>query len=614
MNVEPVAKTESGGLRLSLRSETRFAAVGLIVVGVFLISMWAAAWWAMCAQREALDQARLEQMRVTGASLAQCAEVMLAAGEVTALRRIVAQTAQDAHLARCRIVLPGGRIVADANPANITLRELPAQWPGGAAVLPAEGPPASLVFTLVVPQRGSAVLEMARTEDLSQASYYWLTQAGIGGICVAALLALLVLYRRVRAGLRGICAVREALLAREHGQTALEALEVNPEWGPEARAWNDMLGQEETRQKHVALEKTRETLQARVCGTDRLTVACDALSQGLILVERNLRATYVNSAAALLLRAKREDMLSADIASFVKDERVVAAARAAAGNGAMQRRTIVEVQRNGETGGGVLRFVIRPVRRDDSGVAMIVVEDITQQRAAEEARHTFVAQATHELRTPLTNIRLYTEMALDEGQKDPAVLANCLSIINQETFRLDRTVADILSIAEIEAGTLTLRRDDVRLEEIFPELKADYEAQAHEKQVELEFRLPPKLPVIKGDREKIRSALHNLVGNALKYTPAGGQVRVAVKVNPGDQLVVDVSDTGIGMTEEDRQHLFEKFYRARDPRVAKVTGSGLGLAIAREVIRLHGGDIGVESELNRGSTFTLTLPVPPEGA
>jgi len=612
MNVEPVAKTESGGLRLSLRSETRFAAVGLIVVGVFLISMWAATWWAMCAQRDALDQARLDQMQVTGASLARCAEVMLADGEVTALRRIVAQTAQDAHLERCRIVLPGGRVVADANPADITLRELPAQWPGGAAVLPTEGPPAPLVFTLVVPQRGSAVLEMARTEDLSQTSY-WLTQAGIGGICVTALLALLVLYRRVRAGLRGICAVREALLAREHGQTTLEALEVNPEWGPEARAWNDMLGQEGARQKHVALEKTRETLQARVCGTDRLTVACDALSQGLILLEKNLRATYVNSAAALLLQAKREDMLSADITSFVKDERVVAAARAAAGNGAMQRRTIVEVQRNGETGGGVLRFIVRPVRRDDTGVAMIVVEDITQQRAAEEARHTFVAQATHELRTPLTNIRLYTEMALEEGQKDPAVLKNCLSIINQETFRLDRTVADILSIAEIEAGTMTVRRDDVRLEEIFPELQADYEAQARGKQVELEFRLPPKLPVLKGDREKIRSALHNLVGNALKYTPAGGQVRVAVKVDQ-DQLVVDVSDTGIGMTEEDRQHLFEKFYRAKDPRVAKVTGSGLGLAIAREVIRLHGGDIVVESELNRGSTFTLTLPVPPEGA
>jgi signal transduction histidine kinase len=174
-------------------------------------------------------------------------------------------------------------------------------------------------------------------------------------------------------------------------------------------------------------------------------------------------------------------------------------------------------------------------------------------------------------------------------------------------------VGDILSITEIEAGTLTVRKDDVRLEEIFPELQADYAAQATDRSVQLAFRLPPKLPVIKGDREKIRVALHNLIGNALKYTPGGGQVSVAVTANDG-HLRVEVSDTGIGMSDEDRAHVFEKFYRAKDARVAKITGSGLGLAIAREVVRMHGGDITVESELNRGSTFTLVLPIPAEAA
>jgi two-component system sensor histidine kinase VicK len=131
--------------------------------------------------------------------------------------------------------------------------------------------------------------------------------------------------------------------------------------------------------------------------------------------------------------------------------------------------------------------------------------------------------------------------------------------------------------------------------------------------VQLEFSLPPKLPVIKGDRDKIRLALHNLLGNALKYTAAAGHVKLAAKIDPG-RLVVAVTDTGIGMSEEDCQHVFEKFYRAKDPRVAKITGSGLGLAIAREVIRLHGGDITVESELNKGSTFTLVLPMPDEAS
>jgi two-component system phosphate regulon sensor histidine kinase PhoR len=252
-------------------------------------------------------------------------------------------------------------------------------------------------------------------------------------------------------------------------------------------------------------------------------------------------------------------------------------------------------------------------RRGDAGAAMIVIEDITQQRVADQSRHAFVAQATHELRTPLTNIRLYAEMALDEGKQDTAVVSNCLNVINQETFRLDRIVGDILAIAEIEAGTMSLQQDDVRLEELFLELRTDYAAQADEAKIKLLFNLPPKLPIIKGDREKIRLAIHNLLGNALKYTPAGGQVTVGAAIDRG-RLVVDVTDTGIGMSEEDSQRVFEKFYRAKDPRVGQIKGSGLGLAIAREVIRLHGGDITVHSIPDKGSTFTLSLPIAEETA
>jgi len=610
MNPESVPKTECSRLGLWLRGEMRFAAVGLIVVALFLLSMWGAAWWAVRTQEDTIRQARTEEARLRGNALARYAEIVLANNELTALRRMVTQAAQDGGLAHCRILLPGGGVIADANPSGITLRELPEKWPGGVAHSQADDPRA-LTFSLVVAQQGTAVLEIIPREN-SEGTPYWLTQAGIGAICVAALMLLMVLYRRVLAGLRGMCAVREALLARGNGQTALEALEVNPNWGPEARAWNDLLSREESRHKQEALARSRDAFQTRQGAPDKLSAACDALAQGLIIIERDMRATFVNSAALLLLQAKREEVLSADISTFLRDERVVAAARAAS-TGPVQRRTIVEVQRNGEAGAGVLRFIIRPVRREDSGVAMIVIEDITQQRAAEEAQHAFVARATHELRTPLTNIRLYTEMALDEGKQDPAVLANCLNIINQETYRLDRTVGDILSITEIEAGTLTVRKDDVRLEEIFPELQADYAAQATDRSIQLAFRLPPKLPVIKGDREKIRVALHNLIGNALKYTPGGGQVSVAVTANDG-HLRVEVSDTGIGMSDEDRAHVFEKFYRAKDARVAKITGSGLGLAIAREVVRMHGGDITVESELNRGSTFTIVLPIPAEAA
>jgi two-component system sensor histidine kinase VicK len=122
------------------------------------------------------------------------------------------------------------------------------------------------------------------------------------------------------------------------------------------------------------------------------------------------------------------------------------------------------------------------------------------------------------------------------------------------------------------------------------------------------MNLPPKLPAIKGDRDKISVALQNLVGNAIKYTPEGGQVTLNVAVEQ-NLLTVEVIDTGIGIGEEDLKYVFDKFYRAKDPRVGKIIGTGLGLTLAREVIRLHGGDITAESKLDKGSTFTMTLPI-----
>src|SRR5205814_6027034 len=126
-----------------------------------------------------------------------------------------------------------------------------------------------------------------------------------------------------------------------------------------------------------------------------------------------------------------------------------------------------------------------------------------------------------------------------------------------------RVVSEMLSVSEIEAGSLRLKMDDVRLDTLFDDLRADYLPQAKEKNIKLEFKLPPKLPVIHGDRDKILLAVHNLVGNALKYTPEGGSVVVNVELD-NKQLLFSVSDTGIGIAEEDSERVFERFYRAKD--------------------------------------------------
>lgn len=251
-------------------------------------------------------------------------------------------------------------------------------------------------------------------------------------------------------------------------------------------------------------------------------------------------------------------------------------------------------------------------RMMNSGGVMLTIEDVTQQRTAEASRHDFVSQATHELRTPLTNIRLYVETAQTDGEDDKELRGECLNVINRESQRLERLVTEMLSVSEIEAGSMTIRKDDVRLDQLFKSLQQDYSGSAAKKNIELRFDLPPKLPAVQGDRDKLTVVIQNLLGNAVKYTPENGEVNVSVDLS-ATELNIEVRDSGIGISEEDQQHVFEKFYRANDPRLGDITGSGLGLALAHEIVRLHGGEMSVESVLNEGSTFRVALPITAEG-
>lgn len=609
MKTERAVKKLMAGRRLFARGESVVAPMGFAVVAVLLIAMTASAVWTFRTQRVSHRAARQAEVRTVSALLWHSAEVMLAANELSAVRRMVAEAARNHCLRRCRIVLPDGQVVADADPARISLQALPPRWADAPAVAdsaPADDYAITLSYPLEISARGRARLDVAAGLDHPWWTY-WEAEAGLGVIGVVALAMLLFVYRRMRSRLRAMGAIREALLAIESGETTLDASTVSASLGIEANAWNQLLDENRTLRRRIRIEEASESLESRREASRNLSAACDELTQGIVLVDEKGRVRYVNGAATVFLQASREAILDADISQFIHDEDLLETIRTTAA-GSTSGRTTVELERREAGGSGVLRFNVRPARRQDPVAAMIIIDDVTQQRVADEARNAFVAQATHELRTPLTNIRLYVESALDEGQRDPALRSRCLTIINQESRRLERMVGDILSVAEIEAGSFKINKDDVHLDAVFAELSADYEAQAKDKQIALRFDLPPKLPVLCGDRDKIVLALHNLVSNALKYTGAGGQVVVSVETDD-DQLVVEVRDTGIGIGEDDAPRIFEKFYRAGDSRVAKTQGSGLGLTLAREVIRLHAGNITVRSELNKGSTFTLTLPL-----
>ena len=468
---------------------------------------------------------------------------------------------------------------------------------------------AALIIAVVAVAFGVAITSPG-IDTASQGG--WRVSVAFIGIGVVGVGIWLEAYFLIRKRLCAMGAIRDALMVNKDTEASIQALRVAGKFGPEAVAWNQMLAQIQKLSDQKLVEQTttaREGSAARK--SSELDEACNAMSQGLILVSHALDVNYANGAAATFAGADRLEMIDQPIDRFIQDANVLDAIRKTS-EGTARRRSVIEIEKPGKAGVTVLRVSVRPVRQGDPAAVMINIEDITQQHVAEKSRNEFVAQVAHELRAPLSNIRLYVDSLLEDTD-DPAQRFRSVNVINLETKRLSRLVSDMLSVAEIEAGSMQIRCDDIRLDEIFEELRADYQPQADEKNISLTLTMPPKVPVIQADRDKLMMALHNLIGNAVKYTPNGKRVDVNVEVD-SDRFVMEVSDTGIGIGPDDLAKIFEKFYRAQDEQLAEIPGTGLGLSLAREVMRLHGGDITVESEHGKGSIFTLLLPIQREAA
>lgn len=582
------------------------AQLGFCLLLILLSTFSASAWWIARAQR--LQSAAQTRQSAESACriLAQAIETTLAQGDPALARRLIA--AQS--LPHVRLTMTDGSIVADRDSTKVTRGDWPERWPTGNRGLtePQAVPGDELVMVrqaIRVPERGELMLEIGWPAD-SNADRRIDPWTGLGLIAASAMAMLLLVYHRSRAGFQAWDVIRQSLLSMARGDVSPSMLAVSTELGAEAEAWNAIVADRQKLNRGQTVDRARAALDRRSAPRGELDEVCDAMSQGLLLLDEKLNVKYANGAAAVFLAADRAKLPGADLRSLAPDEAVKQMLLKWQAEG-HRRRISIETQRKGE-GAGVLRWSIRPVRREDNGASMLVIEDVTQQRVAEEARNSFVAHATHELRAPLTNIRLYLEMCVEDGEKDPATRAKCLNVIGDESRRLERIVSDMLSTAQIEAGSFRLKKDDLRLDEILTGLKMDYEPQAAEKGLTLAFNLPPKMPVLHADRDMVMLALHNLLSNAMKYTPKGGSVTVNADANDS-RVAVEIHDTGIGISEADQAKLFEKFYRANDKRIAGITGTGLGLALARQVTRLHGGDITLQSQLDKGSAFTMTLPL-----
>ena len=238
---------------------------------------------------------------------------------------------------------------------------------------------------------------------------------------------------------------------------------------------------------------------------------------------------------------------------------------------------------------------------------MISVKNVTREKLAGEAQQGFIAHVSHELLTPVTNIKSYSEMLMEGEIDDIEMQKEFYNTINEETNRLTNLVKNLLNISKMEMGSLTLAKGLVRTDWFVEGCLTPIEASAHDKHITIEKNLPDTFPSLLADKELLKSAIINILGNALKYTPEKGHITFSIS-EEDNMVVFEIIDDGYGISEENLPHIFEKFYRASDSQVTEQAGSGLGLAITSEIVRLHNGKIGVESELGKGSHFTIRIP------
>jgi len=257
------------------------------------------------------------------------------------------------------------------------------------------------------------------------------------------------------------------------------------------------------------------------------------------------------------------------------------------------------------------------------------VSDVTREREVERLKDEFVSIVSHELRTPLTSILGYTELLL--AREFPrAEQRQFIDIVYKQAGHLSQLVEDMLDISRLDAGRVKLNRWAVKLRHVVTELTNQLNAALDEKRHRLLIRIDEPLPLVYADRDKVRQILFNLLTNAIKYSPDGGEIELAiVKAAPqagraalrrrasrlpeqhpsGNWLLISVRDQGLGIAPEDQQRIWERFYRVDNTNTRRIGGTGLGLSITQALVKLHGGQIWVESDLGRGSVFSFTLPI-----
>ena len=414
----------------------------------------------------------------------------------------------------------------------------------------------------------------------------------VGFIIVVALL--LLENRRDNIKLRQLNAKIKDLIAGDYSEVV--DMQGSPELTDMTNSINDL---------SEVIRLTHENLEQE---TKRLTSILAYMTDGVLATNRRGQIIMVNEMAAKQLNVNPDEVLNTSILDLLS-----------LGDDYDLRSLITEVpeltidsqDENGEYLSLRVRFAL--IRRESGFISglVAVLHDTTEQDKEERERRLFVSNVSHELRTPLTSVKSYLE-ALDDGAPSEPVAPDFVKVSLNETNRMMRMVTDLLSLSRIDNETSQL---DIELTNFtafitfilnrFDKIKS--QSQEDTKKYEL-IREYPITPIwVEIDTDKMTQVIDNILNNAIKYSPDGGKIKVGMKTTDA-QLIISISDEGLGIPKKDLPRIFDRSYRVDKARSRAQGGTGLGLAIAKEIIKQHKGFIWAKSEYGKGSTFTIVLP------
>jgi two-component system phosphate regulon sensor histidine kinase PhoR len=372
-------------------------------------------------------------------------------------------------------------------------------------------------------------------------------------------------------------------------------------------------GEDEVTRLGASIDRMQKALLGKIHELDDekdlLASVVGGMKEGLLLVGADRRIRLANDAFRQIF-GPPFDPAGHLLAEVIRNPTVTRELHSALQEGREVRESVLHASDSGRS----FELHVTPLggrTADRSGGALILFFDITRLEALEGVRREFVANVSHELRTPLTSIKAFVETLFEDELRDRENSLRFLEIVRKHADRMGELIDDLTDLSLIETGAVSLELQEVDAHEVVEEVALQLSHRHGSSGVEIRVDVPSPF-VLRSDRRRLEQILVNLMDNAVKFNRPGGHVRVSATIVAGRPTIA-VEDNGVGIPADSLEKVFHRFYRVDRARSREVGGTGLGLAIVKHLMRLHGGQVGLESEVGRGSRFVLEFPPPLEG-